>query len=76
MSNRSYAVEHRLRMIDFLLVQYGQINRAALVDYFGVSMPQASRDFQDYMEIAPGNMEYSGVDKVYKRTDAFKRVWA
>lgn len=71
-----YAVEQRLRLIDFLLRQYGSINRSAIMDYYGVSMPQASRDFKDYMGLAPANMEYSKADKMYRRTLSFESVWS
>ena len=71
-----YAVEQRMRFIDFLLHQYGYINRGALVDYFDISMPQASRDIQEYIKMAPENIEYSVTDKVYKRTHKFNRVYA
>ena len=70
-----YAIEQRLRMLDFLLHQYGSVNRSALEDYFGVSTPQASLDIQEYMRLAPGNVTYCKSRKTYTRTDAFKRVW-
>lgn len=71
----NYAVEQRLRFIDFLLHQYGLVNRSALTDYFGISEPQATRDFQEYKSIAPDNMEYGSVSKAYLRTEKFTRVW-
>jgi archaellum component FlaD/FlaE len=71
----NYAQEQRLRFIDFLLSQYGYINRSAVMDYYSISTPQASRDFKVYMQLAPENMEYSKTDKIYKRTNKFIRVW-
>jgi len=71
-----YAVEQRLRFIDFLLHQYGSINRSAVVDYFGLSVPQATKDLKDYMKIAPDNIRYSNSEKVYLANPEFKRVWA
>jgi len=71
-----YAVEQRLRFIDFLLHQYGTLNRSAIMDYFGVSSPQASRDIQDYIVLAPGNTVYDKNAKTYLRGSGFKRVWA
>lgn len=71
----NYALTQRLRFIDFLLNQYGYINRSAIMCYYGVSMPQASHDFKDYMKLAPNNMEYSKTDKIYKRTDKFKPIY-
>lgn len=71
----SYAVEQRLRMVDFLLAQYGHVKRAALMDYFGVGEATVTRDFSAYHDIAPGNMALNPSDKIYYRTNAFARVW-
>lgn len=71
----SYAVEQRLRLIDFLVAHYGTINRSALTDYFGISMPQASMDIRDYVNMAPDNIEYDAGSRVYRRADSFRRVY-
>lgn len=71
----SYAVEHRLRFIDFLVAHYGTVRRSAIVDYFGVSMQQASFDMSKYQELAPNNITYSLSKKMYVRTDTFERLW-
>lgn len=70
-----YAIEQRLRLIDFLLGQYGHLNRSAVMDFFGVSLPQASMDIQAYLKLAPANAVYDVSRKTYTRTTAFKRVW-
>jgi len=70
-----YAIEQRLRFIDFLLDHYETINRKHLEDYFGISTPQATKDFNAYMKIAPDNTRYSFKEKVYKRNPEFVRVW-
>jgi hypothetical protein len=70
-----YAIEQRLRLIDFLAAHYGRINRDELTDYFGISIPQATKDFKDYMKIAPDNIRYSHSLKVYVRNKEFERVW-
>ena len=70
-----YAVEQRLRLIDFLVAHYGSINRGALVDYFGISMPQASNDIGAYIERAPDNLSYDRKAKTYVRASSFVRVW-
>lgn len=72
---RNYAVEQRLRLIDFLLFQYGTINRSALMDYFGISTPQAAADFKLYMELAPWNMVYDKSAKMYRKSDQFARYY-
>ena len=71
----TYAVEQRLRFVDFLLAQYGHVKRAALIDYFGIGEATATRDFGAYHQIAPGNMALNPADKTYYRTTAFVRVW-
>jgi hypothetical protein len=70
-----FAVAYRMRFIDFLLNEYGTLNRSALVDYFGISTPQASNDIGLYQELAPGNVEYDTSAKTYRRTRSFVRIW-
>ena len=53
-----WGVEQRLEFIEFRLFWEGSINRADIVDFFGVSVPQASKDLTLYQERAPGNLEY------------------
>lgn len=71
----TYAIEQRLRFIDFLLFQYGHVNRSAIMDFYGISMPCASRDIQMYLELAPKNMVYDTNAKAYVRGVGFERVW-
>jgi hypothetical protein len=65
----------RFQFIEFLLAHYGTVNRSAIVDYFGLSMPQASRDIQNYLALAPGNAVYDASARTYVRGAAFVRVW-
>src|SRR5689334_22643115 len=64
----------RLEFIDFRLLWEGRINRGELVDFFGISTPQASLDLARYMELAPGNLAYDRSEKVYRATADFKAV--
>jgi hypothetical protein len=75
MTRQMFGQTYRLRFIDFLLDHYGTFNRGAIVDYFGLSMPQASLDIQAYMTMAPGNTEYDKSARTYRRTESFRRVW-
>lgn len=75
-STHSYAVQQRLRLIDFLLANYGKVNRSAVMDFFGISTPQASADFKEYMAIAPENMEYDSSARTYVRRSTFKRIYS
>lgn len=72
---RNYAVEQRLRLIDFLLFQYGTLNRSALEDYFGISTPQASADIQEYAKLAPANMLYDKSARTYRKCGGFVRLF-
>ena len=71
----NYAIEQRLRLIDFLLCHYGMLNRSAIEDYFGVSTPQASSDIRLYLQRAPANATYDKSRKAYVRTQSFHRLW-
>lgn len=74
-SKLRFALAYRLRFIDFLLAEYGTINRRVVANYFELSTQQASDDFAVYKEIAPGNMEYDLGAKTYRRTREFERAF-
>lgn len=71
-----YAVEQRLRLIEFLVVHYDSVGREQLIDFFGISAPQATRDFKAYKELAPDNLLFDDKVKKYKKSHSFKRVYA
>jgi hypothetical protein len=66
-----WGVEQRLEFIEFRLFWEGSINRADIVEFFGVSVPQASKDLTLYQERAPGNLEYDTRGKRYVAADKF-----
>jgi hypothetical protein len=66
-----WGVEQRLEFIEFRLFWEGFINRADIVGFFGVSVPQASKDLTLYQERAPGNMDYDTRGKRYVAADKF-----
>lgn len=70
-----YAVEQRLRLLEFLVVHYDSVGRDQLIDYFGISAPQATRDFRMYKELAPGNLLFDDAAKKYKKSHLFKRIY-
>lgn len=70
-----WGVEKRLEFIEFRLFWEGGINRADIVDKFGISVPQASKDLQLYEEKAPGNLHYDRSGKLYRTAHAFKPVF-
>lgn len=66
-----WGVEQRLEFIEFRLFWEGSINRADIVEFFGVSVPQASKDLTLYQERAPGNLEYDTRAKRYVAAEKF-----
>jgi hypothetical protein len=60
-----WSVGQRLEFIEFRLFWEGSINRSDLVNYFKMSVPQASKDLSRYQEQAPGNMRYDPSEKKY-----------
>lgn len=66
-----WGVEQRLEFIEFRLFWEGTINRADIIECFGVSTPQASKDLSLYQARAPGNMLYDASAKRYAAADAF-----
>jgi WYL domain len=66
-----WGVEQRLEFIEFRLFWEGTINRADIIDCFGVSTPQASKDLARYQDRAPGNMLYDARAKRYVAAEAF-----
>jgi len=70
-----YALEQRLRLIDFLLHHYGSVARVELMDYFGIEQATATRDLLAYRELAPNNAVLNQSTKRYIKAENFKRVW-
>lgn len=66
-----WGIEQRLEFIEFRLFWEGSINRADIVEFFGVSVPQASKDLTLYQDRAPGNMEYDTRGKRYVAAEKF-----
>lgn len=72
----------RLEFIDFRLSCDGRINRRDLVEFFGISVPQASLDIARYSEIAQAstpariNCKYDRHLKYYLRTPDFKPLYS
>ncbi|MDX2218219.1 MAG: WYL domain-containing protein [Burkholderiales bacterium] len=64
----------RLDFVEFRLLWDGKINRSDLVEFFGVSMPQASADMDQYKSQAHDNVTYDPSEKAYKATPGFTPV--
>lgn len=70
-----WSQQRRLKFIDFRLRWEGRINRNDLVEFFDISMPQASADLARYTEAAPDNMEYDRSAKAFLRAKFFEPVF-
>ncbi|TGD61604.1 WYL domain-containing protein [Tabrizicola sp. WMC-M-20] len=70
-----WGVERRLEFIEFRLFWEGGVNRADLIDMFGVSVPQASKDLTLYQERAPQNAVYDKSAKRYVAGPEFVPVF-
>jgi len=66
----------RLEFIDFRLQWDGQLNRSALIEHFGISVPQASADIASYTDLAPANLAYDRSARVYVATPGFLPVFS
>jgi hypothetical protein len=73
-SRLSWAVEKRLKFLEFRLGWEGKLRRADLIDLFDISAQQASADIAKYHEIAPENLTYDGSAKTYVATASFHPV--
>lgn len=67
-----WGVEQRLEFMEFCLFWEGGVNRADITGFFGVSVPQASKDLSQYQELAPENVQYDRSEKRYFATASFK----
>ena len=65
----------RLQFIEFRLLWEGHVNRSDLMDAFGISVPQSTLDFREYLERAPNNMDYDKRRRFYFPTPDFKPVF-
>lgn len=65
----------RLQFIEFRLLWEGHVNRSDLMETFGISVPQSTLDFREYLERAPNNMDYDKRRRFYFPTIAFKPVF-
>jgi len=67
-----WGVEQRLEFIEFRLFWEDGLNRSDIVNFFEVSVPQASNDLRLYQRIAPKNVRYDTRLKRYFASDSFK----
>lgn len=70
-----WGVERRLELIEFRLFWEGGVNRSDLIDMFGISVPQASKDLTHYQERAPQNAVYDKSARRYVAGPKFQPVF-
>jgi len=70
-----WGVERRLEFIEFRLYWEGGVNRSDIIERFGVSVPQASKDLTQYQERAPDNARYDKSARRYVAGEAFTPVF-
>lgn len=68
-------VERRLEFIEFRLYWEDGVNRADIMDQFGVSQPQASNDIAQYQRLAPLNLRYDTSLKRYLPSQDFQPIF-
>lgn len=64
-SSGRWSQERRLEFIDYRLRWDGHLNRSDLIEFFGISVPQASLDIARYTELAPNNIRYDASARTY-----------
>ena len=62
-------------LLSFRLLWERHVNRSDLIEAFGISVPQSTLDFREYLERAPGNMDYDKRRKFYFPTATFKPIF-
>lgn len=70
-----WSVGTRLEFIEFRLFWEGGVNRSDITRFFGVSVPQASKDLGQYQQLAPDNIVYDKSGKRYLKTDQFRPLF-
>jgi hypothetical protein len=71
----SWSVRNRLEFIDLRLFWQGRINRSDIMNRFGVSMPQASKDLALFQAMAPDSLQYSLSEKKYFASKSYSPIF-
>lgn len=61
----------RLALLEATALWEGRVTTVSLIQLFGISRGQASKDFSLYHQLAPGNLSYDRNQKAYFLTDEF-----
>ena len=71
-SNIKWDVKQRLTLLESTVYWNGGLRTNSLVETFGISRVQASKDFTLYQELCPENLRYDKHKKCYLITEQFK----
>ena len=66
------SIRRRFEFIEFQLAWDGSVGRKKLQKQFSISMQQATKDLNTYMDACPGNMLYDPRRKVYIPSESFQ----
>jgi len=66
------SIRGRLEFIESRLFWEGKISRSDLVDYFNISVPQATNDIKFYTDQFPANISYDKSAKEHSRGEKFQ----
>jgi hypothetical protein len=69
-----WSQKQRLEFIEFRLQWEGRVNRSDLINFFAISVPQASLDLAKYRELAPNNAVYDATEKTYIAGSSFAPI--
>ena len=69
-----WEARQRLEFIELATYWRGWIRRSDLQNFFGISLPQASADFQAYLTINPGSLDYDLRGKRYLAAKKMKAL--
>jgi predicted DNA-binding transcriptional regulator YafY len=70
-----WSQERRLQFIDFRLQWERRINRRDLMEFFKISVPQASADISIYSQLAPKNLTYDTSSRTYLAPPGFTPIY-
>jgi len=68
----NWSVERRYEFIEFRLYWQGKINRSDLMEAFGISIQQASKDLANYIDGRKSNLSYDKRLRTYIRSKNFR----
>jgi hypothetical protein len=74
-TKKNEALQARLRFVEYLLEEYGTLNRRIVAGYFSISETQVSDDMTRYIKLAPGNISYDTSKKCYVKGPQFAPLW-